>query len=66
MDKLEKKEKTDKPGKDKKEKDQKKDEDAKSKSKKKFMFVVREEDTGDLTLDLCSLWCVLGSIGIVK
>jgi len=48
MDKFEKKEKPDKPGKEKKDKDQKKDEDLKSKSKKKFMSVVKEEDTGDM------------------
>lgn len=48
MDKFEKKEKSDKLGKEKKDKDQKKEEDLKSKSKKKFMFVVKEEDTGDI------------------
>jgi len=48
IDKFEKKEKSDKPGKEKKEKDQKKDEDAKSKSKKKFISIVKEEDAGDL------------------
>jgi len=48
VDKFEKKEKSDKPGKEKKDKDQKKDEDTKSKSKKKFMSTVKEDETGNM------------------
>ena len=57
MDKVDKKDKSDKPGKEKKEKDQKKDEDVKSKSKKKFMFVVKDEDAGNV-LDRVCAYCV--------
>jgi len=59
VDKFEKKEKSDKPGKEKKDKDQKKYEDAKTKTKKKFMSTVKEDDTGDMLHSLCLLWYLI-------